>query len=35
MKGRKPAIDPSKIVAAVVKFKDRVVKEINGKKGKF
>jgi len=35
MKGRKPAaLHPDQIVAAIVNFKDRVVIELNGKKGK-
>jgi len=34
MKGRKPAIHPEQIVAAIVNFKDRVVIEFNRKKGK-
>jgi hypothetical protein len=35
MKGRKPVIPPSETIAAIVHFKDRVVTEINGKKGKY
>lgn len=35
MKGRKPAILPSETIAAIIHFKDRVVTEINGKKGKY
>lgn len=34
MKGRKPAADQLKIIETVLKFKERVIIEVDGKKSK-
>lgn len=34
MRGRKPTICPAEIISIILKFKDRVITEVNGEKSK-